>query len=215
MQTERATTASLLDSLVPILEPAQNIVTVPRPLPPLVAEAMVAVVGGEPFSRSARVEALDPDVSSLVEPVRDGLARRYLARDITEHIRAFGAVMRRRHLHARLSIVTDDACRKIHSDHVSIRLLCTYAGPGTEWVTEEDVARENLARIDVDVRTANRSVLRRPSAIRHCAPGEVILLKGDAYDGNEGRGAVHRSPPIEARGLRRLVLKIDEHPCGC
>lgn len=215
MQTQRVSAETRRPAFAPILEPSRNIVTVPRPLPSLVAEALNAVCGGEPFAREARVDVGDTDVGALIEPVQDGLARRYLEREITEHVQAFGTVMRRRHLHARLSIVVDDACRKLHSDFVSIRLLCTYAGPGTEWVANEDVVRENLSRVDVDMETANRSVLRHPNAVRRCAPGEVILLKGDAYDGNEGRGAVHRSPPIHDLGLRRLVLKIDEHPCGC
>ena len=34
----------------------------------------------------------------------------------------------------RFEHVIDDSCRKFHVDAVGLRLLCTYAGAGTEWV---------------------------------------------------------------------------------
>jgi hypothetical protein len=34
------------------------------------------------------------------------------------------------------------------------------------------------------------------------------LLKGERWQGNEGRGLVHRSPPLVA-GERRLLLTLD------
>ncbi len=34
----------------------------------------------------------------------------------------------------RLEHVTDDCCRKFDVDAVGLRLVCTYAGPGTEWI---------------------------------------------------------------------------------
>lgn len=156
----------------------------------------------------------DPDVDPLLTEVRDPAARAFLAKDIRAIVTAFGQLLARRHVHARLTLVDDDACRKLHTDNVTIRLICTYAGPATEWVRDADVLRENLCRIDVDVDTANRSILRRPDALQRAQPGDVLLLKGEAYPGNRGRGAVHRSPPIRDRGLRRLVLGLDEHELG-
>ena len=35
--------------------------------------------------------------------------------------------------------VVDDSCHKFHIDAVGLRMLCTYAGPGTEWM---DVSQE-------------------------------------------------------------------------
>ena len=144
-----------------------------------------------------------------------GPERAFLEADICALAGRLGALLERKHIHASLSIQRTDGCRKIHTDYVSLRLLCTYAGPGTEWVPNADLVRENLGRTDVDVDAANRSVIRRGAVLRSCAPGELLLLKGEAYPGNSSWGAAHRSPPIEARGESRLVLKLDEHPCGC
>jgi hypothetical protein len=152
---------------------------------------------------------------ALLEDVRAPVARRALLDDLGRLIPRYAAILGRHHVWAQLGVVDHDMCRKLHSDHVPLRLLCTYAGPGTEWVADADAVRENLQRIDVGVAEANRSVLRRPDAVRHAEVGDVLLLKGDAWPGFAGRGAIHRSPPVEARGARRLLLKLDAQPCGC
>jgi hypothetical protein len=38
--------------------------------------------------------------------------------------------------------------------------------------------------------------------------GDVALLKGEAWQGNEGRGLIHRSP-INSGGHKRLLLTLD------
>jgi hypothetical protein len=198
-----------------LLEPGENVLWRERTLPPPALRALEEVARGEIFERHARLDVGALDLTELLQPVSNRLARRFLEDDITALARAFGAMLGRRHVHGQLAVLRHDACAKFHSDNVTVRLLCTYAGPGTEWIRNEDVVRHNLARTDVDLETANRSVLRVSDAIRRVAAGDVLLLKGEAFAGNRGSGAVHRSPPIAAQGLRRLVFKIDEQPCGC
>lgn len=191
-----------------------NLLRLPRRLPAAVTSSLAEVAGGEGFVVSSWVDTETPDVSELVDPVQAPVARGFLTSDLTAIARAFGATFARRRILARLAVVENDACRKLHTDNVTVRLLCTYAGPGTEWVPDEDALRENLCRLDVGFEDANRSVLRHPDALRRAGVGDVLLLKGEAFPGNRGRGAIHRSPPIRDRGLRRLVLKIDEHEIG-
>ncbi|MEM6989538.1 MAG: DUF1826 domain-containing protein [Myxococcota bacterium] len=210
-----ATDAGCHRPFADILRPNVNILSVRRPFDRSVARIVAGVARGRAFELSARIDVGQPDPSPLLEHVADPRARRLLARDIVWLVGEFGALLGKKHLHAELSVVRADGCRKFHADNVTIRLLCTYVGPGTEWIADADVVRPNLAHIERDVAEFNRSVLRRDDAIRRCAAGEVLLLKGKARPGNRSGGAVHRSPPIEAQGLRRLLLKIDEHPCGC
>ncbi|MBX3271654.1 MAG: DUF1826 domain-containing protein [Sandaracinaceae bacterium] len=199
-------------ALAPILEPDRAVLCLPRPLPPGSRRALAQVAARPPFEVRARLDASDADPSPLLVHVAHAAARAYLARDIAALAAAFGALLDRRHVHAQLAVVTHDACRKLHADFVTLRLLRTYAGPGTEWV--DAPRREHLARADVDVETANRLVLG-DAPLQRAAAGDVVLLKGEGWPGQRGAGAVHRSPPIVAAGLRRLVLKLDEHPCGC
>jgi len=96
------------------------------------------------------------------------------------------------HVRLRLEGITGDACRKFHVDAVGLRLLVTYAGPGTQWTMGDP---EKGAKIE---------------EIPRCA---VALFRGRR---REGATALHRSPPIsqlpEAR-RSRLVFCIDELEC--
>ncbi len=38
--------------------------------------------------------------------------------------------------------------------------------------------------------------------------GDIVLLKGEGWYGNEGLGAVHRSPAVK-QGEKRVVLTMD------
>ena len=44
--------------------------------------------------------------------------------------------------------------------------------------------------------------------IEQIVSGEVALLKGEKWHGNEGFGLIHRSPQL-APGERRLILTLD------
>lgn len=199
----------------PLLEPGENVFWQKRDLPPAVVKALEEVAGGNTFEHKATLDLTNLDLAGFLEPVSNVIARQFLSEDIASILSDFSAALGRNHLHGQLAVLANDKCRKFHTDNVTVRLLCTYAGPGTEWVRNEDVVRENLARTDVDPETANRSVLRVPEAVHHCSAGDLLLLKGEAFDGNRGSGAVHRSPSIVGRSLRRLLFKVDEHPCGC
>ncbi|MCB8882972.1 DUF1826 domain-containing protein [Acidisoma cellulosilytica] len=89
----------------------------------------------------------------------------------------------------RLEHVTDDSCGKFHVDAVGLRLLCTYVGPGTEWVDPG-------------------------GKIRRMTTMEVAVFKGSAFPG-AGPRVLHRSPPLSTGtlvGQSRLVLCIDAVP---
>ena len=103
----------------------------------------------------------------------------------------------------RLVTTDEDGCRRFHADSTSLRLLCTYRGPGTEWLTDEQVDRSAQR-----AGAANDDIVRfgEPSAF---APFWVGILKGTAYPGNAGRGLVHRSPPIAGSGQTRVLFCLD------
>jgi hypothetical protein len=87
-------------------------------------------------------------------------ATRELLQDMPAAMRPLGADMRLLgHLFANLSVCSrvrfrlehliDDACSKHHVDSVRLRLLCTYAGLGTDWIDLEGEHRR-MAVFDVD-----------------------------------------------------------------
>ncbi len=193
----------------PLLEAGTNVLWRKRSLPPTVAKALEEVAGGKIFDHRAHLDMAEVDLSELLQSVSHPIARRFLEDDMTSILEDYAAAMGRRYLRGQLAVVTHDGCRKFHTDNVAVRLLCTYAGPGTEWVRNEDVVRAHLARTDVDIDTANRSVLRDHDAVRRSSAGDLLLLKGEAFEGNRGSGAVHRSPPLARCSSRRLLFKVD------
>lgn len=130
-----------------------------------------------------------------------------LAADIGRLVDRLRAVTGRPILQASLATVDTDKCRKFHVDYKSVRLVCTYAGPGTEWVDDAGVDRSALGHPAPCIDSANARIVLRAGSVHRALPGDVVLLKGEL--GNEGRGVVHRSPPVEATHQRRLVLTLD------
>lgn len=115
----------------------------------------------------------------------------------------FFAVCAGRDVTARLETTDADGCRRFHVDRTHLRLLCTYRGPGTEWLTNAQVDRDAQGN-----GAPNERIVRfgEPSWFE---PFWVGILKGDAYPGNVGRGLVHRSPPIAGSGQTRLLFCLD------
>ncbi len=103
----------------------------------------------------------------------------------------------------KLHTVVDDMCRKFHVDHVGLRVLCTFVGPGTQWLTEKDVDRTLIG-------SAEAHPLRPSGVVRHASTGDVLVMKGSAWVGNQGHGCVHRSPPLAGSGMTRLVAVVDD-----
>ncbi len=101
-----------------------------------------------------------------------------------------------------LATVNSNMCRKFHTDINTLRLLCTYQGPGTLWVSNE-VADSDM----FDNQTYNSEIIIEESLINQVRTGHVAILKGALYE--DGIPIMHRSPTIEETGDKRLLLRID------
>ena len=106
----------------------------------------------------------------------------------------------------RLLTTGDDKCRRFHVDMRHLRLLCTYQGPGTEWLCDEQVNRAALGKGN-----PAESIIRfgEPSRFE---PFWVGIMKDDKYPGSEGRGLVHRSPPMSDSPEPRVIFCMDAQP---
>ena len=97
-----------------------------------------------------------------------------------------------------LQTVENDACRKFHVDLYPIRLICTYDGPGTQWLPNHQVRREAL-------QTINEQIAKESSKVQYMNRFHVGIMKGSQTN----YGIVHRSPPIKEQGLKRFVFRLD------
>lgn len=140
--------------------------------------------------------AQHPDAPPFVEEIR-WLARLY--EDLT------GA----QEVGIRLASSHQPLCPRFHVDRVGVRLVCTYCGPGTEFLSHTDVDRRWLGH-RADEQTGGESGLyRAPRDVQRMRPFDIGLLKGEAWPGNVGRGIVHRSPAVPTSAARRVFVSIE------
>ncbi|MCH7417047.1 DUF1826 domain-containing protein [Pseudomonas mosselii] len=117
--------------------------------------------------------------------------------DVAWLVAAYTCLLGAHRLGVRVRVLDGAMCPRMHVDHVPVRLLSTYAGAGSEWLAEGAIDRARL-----------QQSLPAVDKVRRLAAGEVALLKGEKWLGNEGAGLVHRSPLTPA-GERRLLLSLD------
>ncbi|MEM6380738.1 MAG: DUF1826 domain-containing protein, partial [Bacteroidota bacterium] len=74
---------------------------------------------------------------------------------------------------------------KVDTDINSLRLLCTYSGPGTLWLPNEIVNHKALI-----TRGGNKQIVLDERQIQQVATGAVIILKGALFP--QANPIVHR-----------------------
>lgn len=124
--------------------------------------------------------------------------------DIYNLTKLFKDVSGAKSLRLLLATVNTNMCRKFHTDINDLRMLCTYSGPGTLWLTENNINRDALGAF-----SDNEAIAIKEEKIQQVKTGSVILLKGAIYPQEGTIAAVHRSPTIEESGKKRLLLRID------
>lgn len=151
--------------------------------------ARVLLSLGQPLGESLTLELkADGEVAPL-----HGLAAGYadlqghagFVADVAWLIGAYACLLDARRVGMRLQVLDGAMCPRFHVDHVPLRLITTYAGPASEWLASPQA-----------------------SEVQQLASGDVALLKGEKWLGNEGAGLVHRSPQLP-EGERRLILTLD------
>lgn len=129
--------------------------------------------------------------------------KKILIDDILRLATLFETTIKSGNIKLQLEIVTTDMCRLFHADYYRQRLLCTYLGPGTEWLDHSNVNRNALGK------GRNNSIVKDETAIKRANTFDVLILKGQNFGEGE-LAVVHRSPPIIRHNKTRVLLKIDE-----
>lgn len=184
-----------------------NIAIAKRPVETTIVDYLTAVAA-EPWGSLAidvtSVDELDILAEELPKSEHHSLGRDALVRDMKRLASTYVAVSQAPKITVQISHITTDMCRLFHADHIDLRLLCTYAGKGTQWLTEDNTNRAGLGK------GCNDNICRDPKKVRIFNTFDVGLLKGSRYPGNDGFGAVHRSPPIVGTDEPwRVMVKID------
>ncbi|HJR32000.1 MAG TPA: DUF1826 domain-containing protein [Pseudomonas sp.] len=191
--------------LTGILDDGVNLALWQRQLPAHIADfGRLLLSLNEPLAESLSLEMADDDA----EPNLHGLASGFsdlegyegFIADVSWLVSAFACLLGAQRIGLRLRVLDKAMCPRFHVDHVPVRLITTYAGIGSQWLKEGAMDRRQLGKPEAEPQD--------DSLIQQITSGEVALLKGEKWHGNEGFGLIHRSPQ-PAPGERRLILTLD------
>jgi hypothetical protein len=144
------------------------------------------------------------DILSSIEVELINLNSHLIFKDIEQQFSLFSQLTKVNSFRFLLATVNTNMCRRFHTDMNDLRLLCTYSGPGTLWLTEDNVNRKALETLG-----DNECIVLDESRIQQAKLGDIVILKGAIYPQDGTKAIVHRSPTIEETGQRRLLLRID------
>ncbi|MGB2217297.1 MAG: DUF1826 domain-containing protein [Porticoccaceae bacterium] len=146
-------------------------------------------------------------LSSLSESLGDS-SQMELSENIAELASMFCCLFELKRAGLRLTVLDRAMCPKFHVDKVPCRLITTFQGTATEWLPHHAVNREKLGIGSHGQPDDLSGLYQKPDDIQKLGCGDVGLLKGELWAGNESAGLVHRSPAL-AVGERRLLLTLD------
>ena len=191
--------------LTEVLRDEVNLAVWQRRLPAQVGGFAAALLArGETLAQSMALELATPDsvpdLDGLVAQYADLPGQAAFLADVAWLVRAYACLLDAERIGLRLRVLDKAMCPRFHVDHVPLRLITSYAGVGSDWLEEGAMPRSGLGQAGAEPQDE--------TLIRHLDTGHVALAKGEKWQGNEGRGLIHRSPQPPA-GERRLLLTLD------
>ena len=78
----------------------------------------------------------------------------------------------------------------------------------SQWIPHDVVDRTKLGVVRHNQTDELSGLFQSETVIEKLQSGQVALLKGERWEGNEGAGLVHRSPGLD-KGERRFLLSLD------
>ena len=146
-------------------------------------------------------------LSSISKSLGD-TAQQELSENIAELVEMLCCLFELKRVGLRLTVLNRAMCPKFHIDRIPCRLVTTYQGIATEWLPHQAVDRQKLGLGSNGKLDSESGLYKTANDIQQLNCGEVALLKGELWEGNENAGLVHRSPALPA-GESRLLLTLD------
>lgn len=151
----------------------------------------------------ASVNVLDNVVKAIGDKAPAGVMA-----SIAELVDMFCYLFDVKRVGARLSVLDKAMCPRFHVDRVPCRLVSTFHGVATQWLPHDCVDRSKLGHGSGGKPDSESGLYRKHTDIQQVDCGDVALLKGELWDGNENAGLVHRSPVVPS-GESRLLFTLD------
>jgi hypothetical protein len=197
-----------LEVLTEFYDQQFNLVTWQRSLSEQLSDAATQVLSDRPDVQLSLVVTPEKTAASLADVLDASEHSPALYDDVAHLVDMFCCLFDQREVGLRLTGLTRAMCPRFHVDRVPCRLVTTYHGIGTEWLPDIAADRSKLGTGNQGKPDHTSGLFRRVNAVRQLQPGDVALLKGELWEGNEGAGIIHRSPKVPDSGSR-LLLTLD------
>lgn len=161
-------------------------------------------------SRLALVQSVTPDDAAqwVRSKLEDYACADALSEDVALIVDMFCCLFDVKEAGLRLTRLDSPMCPKFHFDRVPCRLVTTYTGRATEWLTNDVIDRTKLGSGSLGQPDHLSGLYSSEKSIQRMQSGDVALLKGSGWEGNEATALVHRSPYVGDHE-RRLLLTLD------
>lgn len=191
--------AECLADVTRIFAPRTQICVHPRPSTPELLAA-VAALNASHWTGLRRVVRVNADGACDTGdlPFDPSVGHPALRQEIAFLLELYSDLLGCSHIGLRIERLERAMCPGWHVDRTGIRLLCTWSGPGTEWLDDPRIDPACLPRSAAGT-----------SATGQAQPFDILLLKGRAWQGNEAAGAIHRSPEVVPGAGPRILVALD------
>lgn len=200
--------AESLAELSDIYQPHMNLCWYPRDFSPALTQFIEAYMHSKPAPIEAKVDLQQPDLESYFKHLSDSVGREAFIDDLNFICQLYGDLLETDRAGLRLAYLDSTMCPKFHVDRVGVRLLCTYYGQATEWLSNDNIDRSWLGNRASSLLEMEQCLIHDARAIHRLPTGSIGLLKGESDEHNTGNGIVHRSPAITP-SQPRLLLSLD------
>ena len=132
------------DVLRQILDPGTNLSLWQRPIQTAIARELSSLraIDLPDLRCPTSSDSFSDDVDALLrQQGLDPFAFSNWSADLRWLANIYFRISGNRDIKLRLETTDKDGCRRFHVDRTRLRLLCTYRGPGTEWLADEQVDR--------------------------------------------------------------------------
>jgi hypothetical protein len=204
--TPSYSTGELPTVLTDIYQDHINMVVWERTFSDELAQAIEEFVANNPdFSKSVNVSSesayqeLQRTLDDLPPP---------LVQNIAELVDMFCCLFDLKDAGVRLATLNSAMCPRFHVDRVPCRLVTTFYGTATQWLPNHVLDRSKLGHGSNGQPDHLSGLYQDESDVQQLSRGDVALLKGGAWIGNEETALVHRSPMVSAQE-NRLLLTLD------
>ena len=185
-----------------------NIVIWQRNLDNTLVQAADHILSTQPQLQASILVNPKNAYNALNDVLGDAPMTNTLSEDIAHLTDMFCYLFELNNVGLRLTALDRAMCPRFHVDRVPCRLVTTYRGVASQWLPHSCVDRTKLGPGSEGKSDDESGLFSQASDIQQLNEGDVALLKGEYWQGNEGAGLVHRSPMVPQDSLR-LLLTLD------